>query len=107
MGLKSHRSLDRIRGQRPRQDEGLARSRGLSADVGTTRRVEKGGKAAARQLGRSGKESRRRCGCDRRRFAGHAEEVRGGDLTSIVIPGCAFGAGPESMLTAVVMDCRL
>ena len=34
---EGHRSLDRIRSQRPRQDEGVARSRGLSADAGPAR----------------------------------------------------------------------
>src|SRR4051812_50162114 len=78
MGFQGDRSLDRVRSQWPGQDEGVGRSRGLSADGGATRRMEESGKTAARQLGRGGEESRRRRGCDRRRFAGHAEEVRGG-----------------------------
>src|ERR1700732_3154892 len=108
MGLQGHRSLDRLRGQWPRQDEGAGRPRGLSVDAGSVGRVEEGGEAAARQLGGGGEEGRRRSSRDRRRFAGGAEEVRGGDLRGgPVIPGCAAGAGPESILTIVVMDSGL
>ena len=72
--------VGRLRARRHRQAEGRGRPRGLSTHPGAARRVEEGGRAAGKDLGRQREEGRRRSGRGDEGAEGRARQVQGGLL---------------------------
>ncbi len=82
MGGEGLQAVERLRGSRPRQDEGACRPRDLFADARAGEGVEDRDRAAAQAVGRRRRQDRRRSGRARQGVPGRCGEGRGGVLTS-------------------------
>ena len=98
MGGEGRLAVGRLRGGRPRQDEGARRPRGLFADARAAEGVEDRDRAAAQAVGRRGHQGRRR---SRRALQGVPGQHRQERRRSVTVPS---GADARTLVKRSVMD---